>query len=132
MSTPLHHRAAAVIAALAALATAGPARACFDVDTSPNPFIWFTSATTAQVAIEGAVVKAAGLSIGDYCAVGLGHSGTLITGVTALAVMDDADPGAGPVPIAGLSFTSNATTTTDFGTACAQRSPMHVQSSSRW
>lgn len=108
-------RVASVIT-LIALA-AWPARACFDVDAPPAPYIWFTSATTAQVAIEGAVVKAAGVSIGDYCAVGLGHSNALITAITGLSVLDDADPSGGPLPIAGLTFSPNATTTLELGTA---------------
>jgi hypothetical protein len=115
--TPLPNRRAVAVLAILATLIAAPARACFDVDTSPNPYIWFTSATTVQLAIEGATVKAAGLTIGDYCAVGLGHSGTLITGVTALAVMDDADPTGSPTPIAGFAFGTNPTTTADFGTA---------------
>ena len=104
MSEPTRNRSVIAVV-LAVLASAAPARACFDVDTSPAPFIWFTNATTAMVAIEGAVVKAAGLSNGDNCAVGLGHSGTLITAVNTLDVLDDADPAGSPVPVTGFSFT---------------------------
>lgn len=106
-----------VVTSLASLILAGPARACFDVDTTPSPWIYFTSATTAEVALTGATVPSGGLSIGQYCAAGLGHSNALITGITALAVEDDPDPTAGPLPIAGFAFTSNGTTTTDLGTA---------------
>lgn len=94
-----------------------PASACFEVDTPPRPVVWFTSATTAKVALEGAAVKSAGINPGDHCAVGLGHSGTLITAVTALAVADDVDPEGAPIPLPGLAFSTNATTTSDFTTA---------------
>lgn len=102
---------------LASLILAGPARACFDVDTTPSPWIYFTSATTAQVALTGATVPVGGLSIGQYCAAGLGHSNALITGITALAVEDDPDPTTPPLPIAGFAFAPNATTTSDLTTA---------------
>lgn len=102
---------ALVASSLVSLIYAGPARACFDVDTTPSPWIYFTSATTAEVALTGATVPSGGLSIGAYCAAGLGHSNALITGITALAVEDDPDPAGGPVPIAGFAFAPNATTT---------------------
>jgi hypothetical protein len=99
------------IATLAFLASVAPAVACFETDTTPRPWLWLTSTTTANVAIEGLVAQAGGINSGNYCAVALGHSGTLITAVSALSVVDDADPNGGPVPIGGLSFTTNATTT---------------------
>jgi hypothetical protein len=102
---------------LASLVVAGPARACFDVDTTPSPWIYFTSPTTAEVALTGATVPSGGLSIGQYCAAGLGHSNALITGITALAVEDDPDPAGAPVAIPGFAFAANGTTTTDLGTA---------------
>jgi hypothetical protein len=108
---------ALAVTALASLVAAGPARACFDVDTTPSPWIYFTSATTAEVALTGATVPSLGLSIGQYCAAGLGHSNALITGITALAIEDDPDPAGSPLPIAGFAFATNATTTSDLGTA---------------
>lgn len=114
-SRRLRARVILALAAIVPLWSALPARACFDVDTSPAPYIWFTSATTAQLAIWGSVVRTPGLVNGDYCAVGLGHSNTLITGITALTALDDPDPSGGPLPIAGLSFSPNATTTSGFG-----------------
>jgi hypothetical protein len=105
------------IATLAALANATPAFACFETDTTPRPWVWFTSATTAYVTVEGLVVKTGGVNAGDYCAAGLGHSGMLFTAVTGLQVYDDPDPDGGPLLIAELPFATNATTTSDLATA---------------
>ena len=109
--------AALVAISLASLVYAVPARACFDVDTTPSPWLYFTSPTTVEVALTGASVPSGGLSIGQYCAAGLGHSNALFTAISALAVEDDPDPTAGPLPIAGFGFATNGTTTTDLGTA---------------
>ncbi len=104
-------------ATLVAFANAEPASACFETDTTVRPWVWFTSTTTAYVAIEGLVVKSGGLGITDFCGVGLGHSNTLFTGVTDLDVLDDADPAGGPLAIPEFAFSANGTTTTDFTTA---------------
>jgi hypothetical protein len=112
-------RLVVAVAALVSFVGITPARACFDVDTPPAPWIFFTNATTAEVALVGTVVEPTGLSIGDFCAAGLGHSNALITGITALGAYDEPDPTAGPVAIPGLAFSSNATTTSDLTTAAA-------------
>jgi hypothetical protein len=105
------------VATLTSFVHAAPAFACFETDTTPRPWVWFTSATSAYVTIEGLVVKTGGVNVGDYCAAGLGHSGTLFTGVTGLQIYDDADPDGGPLVIAELAFAANATTTGDLATA---------------
>jgi len=100
-----------------ALFTADPASACFETSTTPKPWVWMTSATTAQVALEGFVVEAGDIDPGEFCAVGFGHSNTLITSISALTVKDDADPDGSPVPLPGLAFAPNATTTADLTAA---------------
>lgn len=102
-------RVAAAIAALSAVAfSAGPVLACFQVDAPLSGTVRFTSATTGEVALDGLVAKPGGLAITDYCAVGLGHSGTLLTAVSALAITDGDDP---PAPLPEFAFTANGTTT---------------------
>ncbi len=98
---------------------ASPVHACFEVDTSPSPYIWFTSAGSpmvAEIAIVGPTVQTAGVTTSDFCAVGLGHSGTLITAVTAVTVEDRVPDPDSPAPVLfpGLSFSSNGASTTDF------------------
>ncbi len=91
-----------------------PSFACFDIDAPPTASIRFTSPTTAELIVAGLVVKPGGVGPGDYCAAGLGHSGTLITGVGAPGVVDaEDDP---PIPLPEFAFTSNATTTGDMVT----------------
>lgn len=63
--------------------------------------IRFLTPTSTEVVVYGAKVKAGGLGIGDNCAVGLGHSGSTgspISAVTAVTAIDDDDP---PSPIGG-------------------------------
>lgn len=98
---------------------ANPAHACFDVDVPPSPDIWFTSAGTpmvAQIAINGPVIKSAGVVAGAFCAVGLGHSGSLITAVTAVTVEDGPTEADSPPPalLSGFSFSPNVTSTGAF------------------
>ena len=112
-------RLAMVYAASFLACLGGPARACFEIDTPPGPSIWFTSATTAQVSLRDVQVKSGGIAASDFCAVGLAHSGSVITGVTAVTVLDDDEPSGTPLP--GLSFSPNTTTTADF--AAAHSSP---------
>ena len=91
--------------------SAVPSFACFDVDSPPTATIRFLSPTSAELIVAGLSVKTGGVNVGDYCAAGLGHSGTVITGVGAPGVVDaDDDP---PTPLAEFAFTSNATTTAD-------------------
>lgn len=102
-------RFVSAIAALSAVVlSARPVVACFEVDAPLTGTVRFTSATTAEVALDGLVAKTGGLAITDYCAVGFGHSGTLITSVSALAVTDGDDP---PLPLTEFAFTGNGTTT---------------------
>ena len=65
-------------AGLALVVSAAPSFACFDIDAPPTATIRFTSPTTAELIVTGLVVKAGGLTVSDYCAAGLGHSGTLL------------------------------------------------------
>jgi len=106
-----------VVATLLTFVNASPAAACFETDTTPRPWVWFTGTNTAYIAIEGLVVKSGGVGVGDYCAAAIGHSGTVITGVSGLQILDDADPDGGPLPITNLPFGANATTNADLAAA---------------
>lgn len=107
----MSHRFATSAVALVLAFGSLPALACLDVDAPPDATVRFLSPTSAEIIVNGLVVKAAGLTGVDNCAAGLGHTGTVFTGVTALGVVDAADDP--PTPVVELAFAPNATTTGD-------------------
>lgn len=99
------------VAGALALALFGcpPAFACFDVDSPPSATVHFIAPLQVELTITGLVVKAAGVNPGDFCAAGLGHSGTFITGLVAPPDVVDADD---DPPTVDPAFQFNADPTT--------------------
>lgn len=92
-----------------------PVHACFDVDSPPSATVRFTQPLEIELTVTGLVVKSGGLNVGNFCAAGLGHSGTVLTNLMSAPDVVDADDD--PVTVdPAFFFNSNANATSDMAT----------------